>query len=197
VGDYTLPANFGGSYTSEITWIANTNRGVVIDWVDEATIRQQRQVYAQQFGTPYWFAVRPIPLPTVAQMAITPARPRWELMAFRIPSEFLSCLFSYFLSFNNLVNMTDQAPVPLAFDEVVLAAVRAQTERYQMDSISGPEWAYYRNYALPNAKKLNMMSVPKKLGYCGNPTRNYGPAGLLDWRRNWYLRPNVAPPGNM
>jgi hypothetical protein len=200
VGDYTLPANFGGTYTSEITFIANTNRGIVVDWVDEAAIRQQRQVYAQQFGTPYWFAVRPIPLPTVAQMSITPGRPRWELMSFRITSEFLSVNFAYFLSFNNLVNMTDEAPVPLAFDEVLLAALRAQTERYQMDTISGPEWAYYRGIALPNAKKLNMMSAPKKLGYCGNPTRNYGPAGLLDWRRNWYLRPNVAPPtapGNM
>jgi hypothetical protein len=196
-GDYTLPANFGGAYTSEITWIANTNRGVVVDWVDEAAIRQQRQVYAQQFGTPYWFAVRPIPLPSIAQLSITPNRPRWELMSFRITSEFLSVNFAYFLSFNNLVNSSDEAPVPLAFDEVVKAAVLAQAEFYQMDSIGGPRWAYYRGVALPNAKKLNMMSAPKKLGYCGNPTRNYGPGGLVDWRRNWYLRPNVAPPGSM
>jgi hypothetical protein len=196
-GDYTLPANFGGTYTSEITWIANTNRGIVVDWVDEANIRQQRQVYAQQFGTPYLFAVRPIPLPTVAQMSFNLNRPRWELMSFRITSEFLSCIFSYFLSFNNLVNMTDEAPLPLAFDEVLLAAVRAQAERYQMDSIGGHDWQYYRTIALPNAHKLNMMSAPKKLGYVGNNIRSYGPQNLLFWRRNVYLRPNVAPPGNM
>lgn len=196
-GDYTLPANFGGSYNSPITWIANTNRGTVLDWVDEGAIRQQRQVFAQQFGVPYWCAVRPIPIPTVYQMSINPPRPRWELMTFRIPGEFLSLNFGYFLSFNNLVNDTDLPPNPLAFDDILIAACRAQAERYQLDSIQGPDFQYYLSRSLPNAHKLNDMAGPKKLGYCGNPTRNYGPAGLLDWRRNWYLRPNVAPPGQM
>jgi hypothetical protein len=193
-GDYTMPANFGGTYCSEITWIANTNRGIFIDWVDEAAIRQQRQLYAQQFGIPQWAAVRQIPLPTVQIQAFNPPRPRWELMTFRITAEFLSVNFAYFLSFNNLVNGTDEPPIPLSFDNTLMAAIRAQAERYQMDSISGPEFQFYRTIALPNALKLNDMMAPKKLGYCGNPTRRIGPANLADWRSHGYLRPNVSVP---
>jgi hypothetical protein len=192
LGDFTLPADFGGAYTSEITWIAGTNRAVYIDWVDEATIRAQRQLYAFQFGIPSVASVRPIPLPTVAQMAITPTRPRWELNMWVSPSEYLSVNFSHMLSFNNLVNSTDLPPTPLSFDEVLLAAVRAQTERYQMDSIGGHDWEYYRTIALPNAQKLNTMAAPKKLGVMSNGGMKAGPRGLTDWRRRWYLRSNIT-----
>ena len=192
LGDFTLPNNFDGAYTSEITWIAGTNRAVYLDWVDESSIRQQRQLYAQQFGIPTMASVRPIPQPSINQIAITPQRPRWELNFWVAPSEYLSVNFDYMLSFNNLVNSTDLPPTPISFDEVLLAAVRAQTERYQMDSIDGHDWAYYRNIALPNAQRLNTMAAPKKLGVLRSGSAKWGPNGLISWRRQWYLRPNVT-----
>lgn len=192
LGDFTLPNNFDGAYTSEITWIAGTNRAVYLDWVDESSIRQQRQLYAMQFGIPTMASVRPIPLPSIAQIAVTPQRPRWELNFWVAPSEYLSVNFAYMLSFNSLVNSTDLPPTPISFDEVLLAAVRAQTERYQMDSIDGHDWAYYRTIALPNAVKLNTMTAPKKLGVMRSGSAKWGPNGLISWRRQWYLRPNVT-----
>jgi hypothetical protein len=192
LGDFTLPNNFDGAYTSEITWIAGTNRAVYIDWVDESSIRSQRQLYAFQFGIPTIASVRPIPLPTLQGLTQTPNRYRWELNMWVAPSEYLSVNFSYMLSFNNLVNSTDLPPTPISFDEVLQAACRARAELEVMDSMDGHDWQYYRTVALPNAQKLNTLVAPKKLGVMASGGSKWGPKGLTQWRTQFYLRPNIT-----
>lgn len=191
-GDYTLPADFGGEVAGEITFIAQTNRGMVLAWTDETNIRQRRQNYNIESGTPYHAAVRIMQQPTYALMSYTPPRRRWELLTWRITSEFLSVLFPYVLSFNNLVNNTDLPPTPLSLDDLLMSACRAQAERYQQDSISGPEFQYYLTRALPAAYKINSRGANRSIGYCGSGLRQMRGMNIEAWRDWNYQRPPVG-----
>jgi hypothetical protein len=191
-GDYTLPADFGGEVAGEITFIAQTNRGMIMHWTDETNIRQRRQNYNIESGTPYHAAVRIMATPATALMSFTPPRRRWELMTWRITSEFLSLLFPYVLSYSNLINNTDLPPSPFSFDDLLMAACRAQAERYQTDSISGPEFQYYVTRALPNAYKINSRSANKSIGYNGSGLRQIQNMNVVEWRNYWYQRPPVV-----
>jgi hypothetical protein len=197
-GDYTLPANFAGEIAGDITFIAQTNRGMLMSWTDEALIRQRRQNYNIESGTPYWAAVRIMPQPTYQNVtmpyndvALPPWRRRWELMTWRVSQEFLSLLFPYVLAFDSLVNPTDLPPSPISFDDTLLAACRAQAERYMTDSLAGPDWAYYRSFALPNALKINGRAANRSLGYCGSGKMTV-PGSVKDFRAQWYQRPPVS-----
>ena len=198
-GDYTLPADFGGQYAGAITFIQNTNRGMILQWTGEENIRMRRQNYNQETGTPYWAAVRLMPTPSVfgstsSYQGYYPQRRRWELMTWRISNEYLHILFPYVLSFNNLVNSTDVPPCPFAFDEALKAACFAVAEKEVEDTIQGPDWQYYRTIALPNAHRIDAMSSPKKLGYCGNPTSYQTGWGQIveTFRGLDYQRPTVG-----
>lgn len=191
-GDYTLPANFGGEIAGEITYIAQTNRGMILHWTDETNIRIRRQNFNIESGTPWWAAVRPMSQPNYSAVGFTPSRRRWELMTWRIPSEFLSVLFPYNLAFNNLVNPTDLPPSPISFDDTILAACRAQAERYMLDSLSGPDWQYYKQSALPNALKVNARGANRTIGYNGSGLVQLNAVGLDQWRQWWYQRPAVG-----
>jgi len=201
-GDYTLPANFGGEYTGDLTYVADTNRGMILHWTSEASIRSRRQNYNIESGTPYEAAVRIMPTPsyrnlTDASNLMIPRR-RWELMTWRISSEFLSVIFPYRLCFNSLVNCTpngpdDLPPTPFVHDEALKACCLAVAEKEVDDAMGGPDWEYYHNMALPQSHQVDSRSAPKRLGYFSNPTAVQGSAAqaFKDWRGNWYQRPNV------
>lgn len=188
-GDYTMPANFGGAYNGEITYIAQTNRGVVPQWVSESEIRTRRQNYNIETGTPYWFAVRQFPQPSMDILTTSPARERWELMSWRISSEFLSVLVRYPLHFNSLVNLNDVQPAPFAHDETVKAACLAVAEK-KVEDTYGPDWQYYRSVCLANSYRVDAQSRSRALGYFGNPSAS-SKANIHNFRDYTYQRPNV------
>lgn len=189
-GDYTLPADFAGEYTGDISYVQNTNRGTILNWTDEATIRVRRSNYNFETGTPYAAAVRRIPRPTMNDLTFAPPRFRWELMTWRIPSEFLHVLFPYKLGFNNLVNNSDVPPCPFAFDEALKAACLAVAEKEVEDAYS-VDWQYYKADALPKAWQRDDLSAPKRLGYFGNPSASHSANPIQNFRNNWYQRPTV------
>ena len=57
-GSYTLPRNFSGQITGDITYSANTNQGVQLTWIDESLIRAWRENITDETGDPFWVAVR-------------------------------------------------------------------------------------------------------------------------------------------
>ena len=197
-GDYTLPANFGGEFTGAITYVANTNRGMILTWSSEAAIRERRQNYNIESGTPYEAAVRLMPTPSYSTLTNTSGlmlpRRRWELMTWRISSEFLSVLFPYTLAFNDMVNNTDVPPSPFTHDEALKACCLAVAEKEVEDSMSGPDWAYYHTQALPQSWQVDARGAPRRLGYCGNPTAcsPITPGQAIRQFRAWdYQRPTV------
>lgn len=198
-GDYTMPANFGGQYTGGITYVANTNRGMTLTWGTELGIRARRQNYNIESGTPYEAAVRLVPTSSYAPLTNTAGlmlpRRRWELMTWRISSEFLSVLFSYTLAFNDMVNVTDVPPSPFSHDEALKACCLAIAEKEVDDQMDGPDWTYYHGIALQQSYAVDDRSAPKSLGYFGNPALYYAPASGGDVIRNfrgyWYQRPTV------
>lgn len=196
MGDYTLPADFGGQYTGSISFIANTNRGMTLSWVDEAAIRERRQNYNIESGTPYWAAVRLMPTPSFNPLTnvsglLQTNRRRWELMTWRISSDFLSVIFPYMLHFQDLVNLTDTPPCPFGHDESILAACRAIAEK-EVEDAMGPDWDYYHKICLPNSYRVDAMSAPKKIGYFGNPSAaDSKTPPIRSFRDEWYQRPTV------
>ena len=198
VGDYTLPADFSGQYVGEISYVSNTNRGMQIHWTDEASIRQRRQNFNFESGTPYEAAIRLMPTPSISPttpgqpgLAFAPQRRRWQLMTWRISNEFLHVIFPYQLGFQYLVNLTDTPPSPFAYDEALKSAILAQAE-YDVENMQGVAWQYYKSNALSKAYMLDAMSAPKKMGYFGNPTSHLGMgAAIRNFRDNWYQRPTV------
>jgi hypothetical protein len=196
-GVYTLPADFGGEISGELTYIAQTNRGMILSWTDEAVIRQWQQNQNQQLGTPFWAAIRLQSQPDYQLVGFTPTRRRWELLTYRTTNEFLSLLFPYVLAFNNLVNSTDLPPSPISFDDAIQAACRAQAERYMTDRIDGPEFQYYLSRALPSALKINSRGANRSLGYNGSGIRTNFGMNISGWRDYFYQRPPVGilPPG--
>ncbi len=195
-GDYTLPATFAGEYTGDITYVANTNRGMILRWTDEFSIRSRRQNYNIESGTPYEAAVRLMPTPSYAKLTNTSGlmipRRRWELMTWRISSEFLSVLFPYTLAFNSLVNLTDLPPSPFVHDEALKACILAVAEKEVDDAMGGPDWEYYHTIALPQAWQVDARSAPRAIGYFGNPTAANGMTPpIRAFRDYWYQRPTV------
>lgn len=180
-GDYTLPIGFGGQFDGHPTFVAGTNRGTTLSWTDESVIRERRSNMNQETGTPYMMAVR--------LMSVGAPRRRWEMMFYRMPSEFLSVLFPYTLHFDSLVNLTDVSPAPFGHDETVKAACLAVAEK-KVEDAPGPDWQYYRDTCLPNSYRLDAQSAPKNLGYFGNPSARRGNS-ISDFRNNWYQRPTV------
>jgi hypothetical protein len=196
-GDYTLPADFSGQFAGEVCFIQNTNRGLVLKWIDEYAIRVRRSNYNFETGTPYECAVRMIPDQTILNNSYFPQRRRWEMCVWRISNEFLHVMFPYVRTFQNLVYPTDLPPTPMQFDEALKAACMAFAEYKQEDMMGGPSWQYYTNVALPNAYKLDFMSVNKNLGYCGD--RGMYKTTTAEWLRQFrewdYQRPTVTYSG--
>lgn len=162
-GNYTLPNSFSGEYIGELSYAAGTNRGTIPRWVDESVIRKVRADIAINSGTPALVAVR-------IMNSGTPRR-RWEMITDRVADSVLVLEFPYILSFDDMVNLTDTHPAPFSHDETVKAACLAQAEKDVEDTIQGNDMQYYRSIALPNSYRVDALSTPKRLGYCGNPIR--------------------------
>lgn len=188
-GNYTLGQNFGGQFLGPITFVSGTNRGSMLDWIDEASIRQGRQV-TDQSGTPSLAAVRLVSPESSVYPTGTPRR-RWELMMWPVPSEVLTCEFPYVLHFDKLTTTTETHPAPFGMDEAIKAACLAVAEKEKND-VMGIEWQYYREIALPNAHRADAMSAPKKLGYFGNSGPVKASEAIRYFRDSLYQRPAVT-----
>ena len=183
-GNFTLPANFSGVHTGDITYVADTNQGVSLSWISEAKIRQWRENITDETGDPYWAAVRPME-DSDARLAR-----RWELVVYPKSVETLSILFQYQLHFDTLTAVTDSPPVPFNHDETIRQACLAVAERDNEDmSSSHHQDKYDRN--LLKSYSIDSRTGPRRLGYFGNPV---SPTGNMieTFRNNWYDRPAVS-----
>lgn len=178
-GDFTLPRNFAGTFTGEITFGAATNRAVAVQWCDEATIREMRENVSVQTGIPRYLAV--------AVFQPSKGRRRYRLMSYPFPYQLFTMQFPYDLHFDSLTNMTDFPPTPIAHDETIRAACLAVVERDVDDTPEGPATNYYIGKCLPNSKNIDARSGPRKLGYFGNDRTVVTPKNF----REFMKRPNV------
>jgi len=184
-GNFTLPPNFGGSFTGDITYVEETNQGVTIKWIHEATIRRWREDITNEIGDPYWAAIRPHPTEAARN-----AR-RWQLMTYPQPDETMMVQFPYTIHFDKLVNNTDNPPVPYHHDETIRQACLAIAERDEEDAATVHHQTEYdrclqRSYAIDNR------SGPRRLGYFGNPTGPVSGSVIQTFRDHIYDRPNVT-----
>lgn len=156
-GNLTLPRTFGGSYTGDVTYAADSNRGVTPQWVSELTIRRDRESSGQSFGDPLRLAVRPM----------ADARRRWELMVHPLPQSVTAIQFPYTLHFDALINLEEVPPAPSDHDTTIRAACLATAEQEVADT-PGPDTAYYTQSCLPNSYAIDARTAPRRLGYMGN-----------------------------
>ena len=94
---YKLPANFGGTVDGKIKYVKNSNRGSIIDWVDEAYIRSRRSVTLNS-GHPLSAAILPYE-PTDENLSATR---RWEIIFDPRPISADSVQFPYTLFFDQM-----------------------------------------------------------------------------------------------
>lgn len=181
-GSYTLPRDFSGAFTGDITYAENVNQGVSLTWVNEAMIRQWRENIVDETGDPYWVAVR--------VMNTGRPRRRWELLAYPEPDEDMEVLFPYMKHFDKLTDLKEVHPAPFSHDETIKAACLAVAEK-DVEGAPGSNWQYYSQRALPNSHRIDAMSAPKRLGYFGNP-RVAGAPSIHEFRNQWYQRPDVS-----
>lgn len=181
-GHYTLPRNFSGQYDGVITYSSNTNQGISLEWTSDGVIRQWRENITDETGDPFWACVR-------VMSSGTPRR-RWELMLYPTPDEVMTVEFPYYVHFDKLVDLTEVSPAPFSHDETVRAAVRAVAEKDYEDE-RGVDWDYYKSVCLPNSHRMDSSSVPRNLGYFGNPSGRGGKGAIQFFRDYMYQRPSV------
>ena len=185
-GNYTMPAVFGGEYIGPLTYAANSNQGVGIEWMADAHIRQWRESITDETGEPYWACVRPM-------NSEFENRRRWELMLYPQPDEVITLELPYILGFDKLLELNEHPPVPVSHDEALKAADLALVEK-DVEGALGIDWQYYHDNALPKAYQVDARSAPKSIGYVGNRPARRGSA-IQDFRQNWYDRPTVNTSG--
>jgi hypothetical protein len=176
-GNFTLPKFFGGTHTGPITYGADSNTGATVEWTNESRIRTLREPSTQETGDPFLAAVR----------RMDGNARRWELMTYPTPAEEETVQFPYELHFDSLTTGTDLHPAGFQHDEAVKAACLAVAERDSEDVLGGTRWRYYRDYALPNAYKVDTRSAPRRLGYINERF----PISQDDYRR-YIERPTVT-----
>lgn len=182
-GNFTLPRTFAGQYGGIITYESDTNQGVSIEWTSEANIRRWRENITDETGDPFWAAVR-------IMNSTFDGRRRWELVLYPQPDEALTVEFPYDLHFDKLVDVSETPLIPFSHDETLRAAVLAIYEK-DVENVLGSDWDYYQAQ-LQNSYRINARSVPRKLGYFGNPTPVGGGSAIDYFRNKLYDRPNVT-----
>jgi hypothetical protein len=182
-GDFTLPRTFAGQYTGIITYESDTNQGVSVDWVSEATVRRWRENITDETGDPFWAAIR-------IMNSTFDGRRRWELVLYPQPDEVMTVEFPYDLHFDSLVDTSEYPPVPFSHDETIRAAVLAIYEK-DVENALGSDWEYYQRQ-IQNSYRINSRSAPRKLGYFGNPAPVGGSASIKFFRNKIYDRPTIT-----
>ena len=157
-GDFTLPQSFSGAYTGKITYAAETNQAIHLEWSDEGTIRALRE---DNLNTDF---------PRLAAVRVRSDNRRWELMTWPVPSSSEVLEFPFYLHFATLIAVTDLPPMPFSFDEVLRAAVLYVIERDVHKQRQGQYQDYYTGIALPSAWSEDQRAAPKRIGRFGNPT---------------------------
>lgn len=178
-GNYTLPRTFAGTHDGQITFAADTNRGVSPGWTDEATIRSLREDINSNSGPPILFAA------TVFQGE--GQRRRYTLMAYPTPEEVFTAQFPFDVHFDKMVDIDEVPPTPLVHDETLRAACIAVVERDVDDTPNGPKMGYYQK-CIGSSQRADARSAPAKLGYFGNGRGRFN--SIQDVRR-WLTRPTV------
>lgn len=158
-GDFTLPQSFSGAYTGDITYEADTNQAINIEWSNAGTIRSLRE---DNLNTNF---------PSLAAIQVQSDKRRWNLMTWPVPSSVEVLEFDFPLYFAVLTAVTDLPPMPFAFDEVLRAAVLYIIERDVHKQLQGQYQDYYIGVALPSAWSEDQRAAPKRLGRFGNPNR--------------------------
>jgi len=180
-GNYTLPSTFAGTYTGAITYVANTNQAIPIEWGNEAAIRQLREDATTLIDTPVLAAIR--------GQNRGNDRQRYELLVYPIPGEVLTVEFPYELHFDEFEGLSERSPAPVVHDNTIRTACLAVVERDLDDRIDGPYMTQYRQADLLNSIAIDNRSGPRKLGYFGNPVgERITPANF----RQFTTRPNVT-----
>ncbi len=181
-GNYTLPKTFAGTFTGQLTFAAATNRAVQIQWSDEATIRELRENVSIQTGIPRYVAI--------SVFVPTSGRRRYQMMTYPTPYQLFTVQFPYDLHFDQMTDVGETPPTPISHDETIRAACLAVVERDVDDRPDGPNTDYYVGKCLPNSKKIDARSGPRKLGYFGNDRTVVTPRNF----REFMKRPNVTYP---
>lgn len=181
-GVFTLPTTFGGEYLPELTFIAGTNKGVGLRWVDEGEIRSWRSNVNTSIGIPFLFAIR--------IMGEGKPRRRWEMLAYPTPNQVYGIMFPYTLSFDALVTGTEVHPAPFTHDAGIIAACLAQAEK-EVEHELGFDWEDYKKVVLLNSYRIDQMAAPKTLGYFWNPGASVS-SPVRYFREYIYRRPTVS-----
>lgn len=185
-GNFTLPKNFAGMVTGEITYVADTNQGIPIRWANEAAIRQVRENITDETGDPYWAAIR-----IMAQDGLgNDIRRRWEVMTYPKPDSDMVFEFPFELHFDRLEDESEVPPTLFIHDETIESACLAVVERDVYDKFDR-HWKNYHEKTLPNSITLDGRSGPRRLGYFGNPSSR-GFSNIGDFRNRYYDRPEVT-----
>ena len=149
---YLLPLFFQGNINGQISYGQNTNTGAIIDWVDEAFLRDKRSVVAYT-GYPRWAAV--LPSATGRQ---------WELQIYPTPSQGHVLTFPWTVAFDKLVNLTDVSPAGMKYDHSILSACLARAEMDIENMQRTGFIAQYYQIDLPAAHKLDGQGAPRRIG---------------------------------
>lgn len=152
-GNYTLPQTFGGQYEGPLRYAEDSGIANTIHWRSQFDIQDRRQISGSYSGYPDIAAVRK-----------TSTSRRWELMVSPEPATTCTVEMVYPLHFDSLTSDSDLHPAGHSFDEVVLAACKARAEMEDSPLIPG-NVEYYRQVALPSARKIDARTRPKSLGH--------------------------------
>lgn len=154
-GNYTLPSDFGGEYSGDISYTAGANPGASINWSNEGTIRKLRENASSQTGYPT--------LATIRKMDNSHIPRRWELLVYATPDDDYTLQFPYELHFTQLDGDSDLHPFSVQYDEGIKAACEAYAELHGEDMLEG-RTQYYQQKVLPACYRINRRSAPRRLG---------------------------------
>lgn len=180
-GNYTMPRDFGGEFEGKVSYAAGSDRGVQVEWVDEAVVRGWKENESLSSGDPFVAAIRP-------KTDLIDSRRRWEVIVYPTTFDLLVIEFPYILHFDKLVDADEYLPVPFGHEEALKAACLAVCEK-DVEGVLGNDWNTYKGSALAGSVRVNNRAAPKKLGYFGNPQR-WDARSYRDYVRS---RPEVVP----
>jgi hypothetical protein len=189
-GSYTMPPYFAGIANGQPTYVADSNEGVTVSWVDESKIRRYRENITDETGNPYWLAHS---LMYTDGLGNRLNSRRFELLAYPKAGADQVVQFPFEFHFDKLVELSDNPPVPFVHDETIKAACLSVIERDVFDK-PGRHSEAYNSKSLPQSHILDGRMGPRHLGYFGNPSGGLA-RDISLWRDLMYDRPDVTGTG--